>query len=88
MVLVALEEGQAYYRLKMVDMDGSFAYSHIVSIFLKEYISSTVVYPNPAQRYITVSSSVDGTFVLYNAAGHQVWETAIKHGDNKMKFKN
>ena len=81
-------EGQAYYRLKMVDMDGSFGYSRIVSIFLKENVSSTAVYPNPAQAYITISSTIDGTFVIYNAAGAQVLETAIKHGDNKIQIQN
>jgi len=80
------EEGQAYYRLKMVDMDGSFAYSRIVSLFLKEHIASTMVYPNPAQSYITISSPIDGIFALYNAAGHQVLETAIRQGDNKIEI--
>jgi len=69
-------------------MDGSFAYSRIESVFLKEYTSLAVVYPNQAQAYITFSSSIDGTFVVYNAAGHQVLETAIKHGDNKIEIHN
>jgi hypothetical protein len=81
-------EDQAYYRLKMMDKDGSFAYSRIVSIFLKEYISSTMVYPNPVQSYITFSNLIDGTFVVYNAAGHQVLETAVKNGDNKIEIQN
>ena len=69
-------------------MDGSFAYSRIVPVFLREYTLSAVVYPNPAQAHITVKSLTAGTFVLYNAAGHQVLERAIKHGDNKIEIQN
>lgn len=81
-------ERQAYYRLKMVDKDGSFGYSRIVSVFLKEYASLAVIYPNPAQAYINVKSSTVGTFLLYNGAGHQVLKKVLNHGDNKIEIQN
>lgn len=38
-----------YYRLKMVDLDGSFEYSSIVSAFVNESLNHLVIAPNPAQ---------------------------------------
>jgi hypothetical protein len=50
-----------YYRLKIVDNDGSFEYSNIATVNLKETQNSTqlVVYPNPFsdQTYIQVNAS-------------------------------
>jgi hypothetical protein len=45
---------QAYYRLKMVDKDGSFTYSKVLSV--KRTIQSDMlnVYPNPAKGSVRV----------------------------------
>ena len=45
--------GHNLYRLKMIDFDGSFAYSHIQSIAFAELTSMTA-YPNPAVTQTTV----------------------------------
>ncbi len=45
-----------YYRLKMIDKDGKFNYSHIQKVdFSKKYNIS--ILPNPAQDYIIVSGA-------------------------------
>jgi len=45
-----------YYRLKMVDLDGSAKYSSIV--FIKNAVTlTTTVYPNPAIDHITINIS-------------------------------
>lgn len=49
-------EGFTYYQLKMVDKDGSFAYSKVVSAFMKrksDFVISVV--PNPAAAIVTVN---------------------------------
>ncbi len=59
-------KGLTYYRLKMVDQDGSFAYSKTVQAFMGsngEVVVTT--YPNPAKDILTVR--VDGA-----AAGGRV----------------
>lgn len=48
-----LSKGQHYYRLKMVDQDGSYRYSHQV-IFRFNGMESLSVYPLPAAEQITV----------------------------------
>ncbi len=42
--------GINYYRLKQVDLDGSFTYSKIVSITLEALAYDLVVYPNPIAK--------------------------------------
>ena len=51
----------AYYRLKMIDKDGSFQYSFIIT--LKSKVSNRLsVYPNPANSQLTVSATgVEGS---------------------------
>jgi hypothetical protein len=43
-----------YYRLKQVDTDGQFKYSHTVSILKKDKNMALVVYPNPAQNMLFI----------------------------------
>lgn len=67
--------GNNYYRLKIVDIDGSFNYSNIVHLF---YTPTTyfAVYPNPFKEKIIVEAGgiVRGTttFELYDAAGRLI----------------
>lgn len=41
-------EGVNYYRLKQVDEDGSYKYSHIIAIIANAEKGDIVVYPNPS----------------------------------------
>jgi hypothetical protein len=57
------EHNVAYYRLKMVDRDGSFAYSKIISVRKVSDESVTTIGPNPFKN----------NFVVYNVMGkHQI----------------
>ncbi len=47
--------GINYYRLKMVDIDGSYDYSNIIAISLNnEVIQQITVFPNPSNNAITI----------------------------------
>ena len=43
-----------YYRLKSVDLDGSFEYSQTVEVFFDEFNQRYEVYPNPVVDVLTV----------------------------------
>lgn len=43
-----------YYRLKMIDLDGKFKYSKIVSVKLNNNLSNAIVYPNPTMGALNV----------------------------------
>lgn len=50
--------GYSYYRLKQLDLDGSFSYSATEQVFIKDaVVYTTVVYPNPATNQINVQFS-------------------------------
>jgi hypothetical protein len=65
--------GTNYYRLKQVDIDGSFTFSDIVSIHFdkKEKIK---VYPNPAREvvYFRLENEMTGILGIYNLQGQLV----------------
>lgn len=46
-------EGTNYYRLKMVNTDGSYAYSPIVSVYYKGDVSFSI-YPNPTRDKVFI----------------------------------
>lgn len=48
--------GKYYYRLKMVDQDGTFAYSPIRAINAEGAVTMNI-YPNPASDYIVINTA-------------------------------
>jgi hypothetical protein len=55
-----------YYRLRMVDLDGSYKYSKVVRLAQPNLISTVKVYPNPVKDMlqIQVQSVAAGDFTL------------------------
>ncbi len=62
--------GNNVYRLKMIDLDGTYTYSHIVSV---NHVGSSgiAVYPNPAIDQVTVQVPQNGVYAVkvYDAKG-------------------
>src|SRR6185295_18915400 len=48
-------QGNVYYRLKMVNIDGSFDYSNIIAMKLNCNRSEIVVYPNPVTDILNIN---------------------------------
>ncbi len=77
-----------YYRLKITDQNGTFSYSEIKSIKIKNN-ENFLVYPNPVINQPLVVSFVSplliaGTVRLYNSAGKQVYQKIVSKGENKI----
>lgn len=65
-------EGLNYYRLRMVDENGGYEYSDIISVRF-EGESATTVYPNPASDWATVMTPEGfDEIVITDAQGHIV----------------
>lgn len=47
-----------YYRLKMIDADGKFKYSNVITITLSAFTGRVTVFPNPAENFTNVSVNV------------------------------
>ncbi len=65
---------RTYYRLKMVDFDGSFSYSHVESVLVSGKTISGFVYPNPVSDRLHVSALSGKSIQLYNLAGQKLLE--------------
>lgn len=79
-------EGEAYYRLKMLDEDGSYAYSKIIGVRL-DGGSAAYVYPNPVADGGKISlpgyDGKTGTLTLVDASGKVVLKNGftVKNGE-------
>ncbi len=84
--------GVVYYRLKMIDMDGSFSYSTTVSVNLNKGITFglAAVSPNPFTHslslHITAPASTQVTWILTDIHGKMVLENSkeIKAGNHQI----
>ncbi len=77
--------GINYYRLKQVEVDGSFSYSEIVSVNSKAP-TNIRVYPNPTTGLVTIDGLQDceATIIVRNAQGQDVLESLLQ--DNALNL--
>lgn len=69
-------EGNNFYRLKMIDQDGSFAYSRVRKVDFK-IKSQLTLHPNPVSDFLTVAAADLNSLVrleITNMSGHKVRE--------------
>lgn len=60
------------YRLRQVDLDGSFTYSEVISLARRAAEGDITLYPNPARDYLFVEGLPAGTFTITDVAGREV----------------
>lgn len=72
-------KGISYYRLKQVDLNGSFVYSNIIAINRNSSENSITVFPNPVKDLVTVvfTASDQQRKMLITDAGGAVVKTII-----------
>lgn len=80
----ALHTATAYYRLKMVDLDGTWAYSRTESIKIEGDANTLMGYPNPFISTLTISSAILQKAKLLDISGATVHEFNLQSGDNKL----
>lgn len=81
-------EGKNYYRLKMVDLDGSFEYSHIEVVQFKVN-DAILIYPNPVSDMLQIeggNSSGSKTFEVYDRNGLLLYQGIINFEDGKFEI--
>tara|TARA_R110002124_G_scaffold165547_3_gene332916 strand:+ start:750 stop:2441 length:1692 start_codon:yes stop_codon:yes gene_type:complete len=67
---VITDNTKNYYRLKMVDLDGTFAYSRILESPHNEIKTEVVLFPNPNTGYLNITGSKIGeTVSIYDEKG-------------------
>ncbi|GHA65017.1 hypothetical protein GCM10007389_17240 [Pontibacter akesuensis] len=79
--------GIRYYRLKQVDLDGTFEYSKVVAVNLESSTSElqVLVSPNPinynTKVFVTAEEAGEARLVLHSISGQQVYtKSEMLHG--------
>ena len=86
------EAGNAYYRLKQVDKDGTFTYSKILRSNCPVASIKLIIYPNPVTDYADLVFQSDINFVgnvqVFTAAGQFVKSVQIQaqRGQNQIRI--
>jgi hypothetical protein len=78
-----------YYRLKQVDLDGTFAYSPVRTVsFTHSAIPPFTLFPNPARDLVTVATGTAGAAVeVFDATGRRVAQaTADASGTTRLRL--
>lgn len=74
--------GTIYYRLKQIDLDGSYTYSDIVQIDLPEAGVAFNVYPNPVEGQLNIrfssTASIGTQIRLLNQYGQTMFHQALE----------
>jgi hypothetical protein len=79
------QDGDVFYRLKMVDKDGSFRYSPVV-IVKHKLQAGFKIFPNPAATSVTVVHTDREEILelqLVNAAGQIIYRQAVMAGSKQ-----
>ncbi len=71
----AQPSGKGYYRLAMLDVDGTTSYSTVTSVATHCNNSKIMVFPNPSKDFVKVSGLESGSVIkVYNVTGSLVKE--------------
>lgn len=81
----AQQEPTAYYRLKMVDLNGSAKYSSIIRLTQKGG-NSLFAYPNPATNQLNIQVANAGSMNIYAADGKLVKTMTLRAGINTVEI--
>lgn len=69
---VNLKNTTLFYRLKLVDKDGSFTYSAIQSVDLATHTNNIVVYPTPAKDFVYIHTADAKDLQVFDLAGRRM----------------
>lgn len=73
--------GVQYYRLKLVDKDGTAVYSQVIKLATTNSLLSMQLYPNPASRQLYINSNAkSATITIYNVTGAVMLQQNWKPG--------
>ena len=80
--------GNQYYRIREIDIDGAYVYSNVVLLHRKNTSGSFIIFPNPANNYISISAPTNGAgntqLILYDAAGRQLSARTMTGGTEEI----
>lgn len=91
---ILAEKGSNFYRLVIIDKDGNFSYSKIITIGVEKGFSLFVVYPNPFGKKVQVKFNSDGpdhsTMRIIDNNGKVITTQIdqVQKGENRITIQN
>ena len=91
---ILADKGSNFYRLVIIDKDGNFTYSKVITISVEKGISLFVVYPNPFGKKVLVRFNSDGpdqaVMNIINSEGKLITTQTdpVQKGENKLAIRN
>lgn len=83
-------DGDNFYRLKIVDIDGQFEYSPIKSVNIKSVALNVVASPNPVSSLLNIAVNQPGRepyrLRLINRAGQVVFDQKYAAANNRIQL--
>ncbi len=81
-------QGNNYYRLKMIDADGSVTYSGVVLVSFANQLPAIQIYPTPATNYVVIdvlSAAIKPVrFTIMNSAGVIMKQGLLQKREEKL----
>jgi len=75
-------KGVTYYRIKVVDKDGSFSYSNVASVQFTVNGNQLTVYPNPAKESVTIKGNHIASLQVIDNMGRVVKTISLHDATN------
>ncbi len=84
---VGATDASGLYRLKMIDFDGKFDYSKIISIKNDaSQFSKLKIYPNPAISVLNIENMSENTIEIVNISGQKQTVNILSQSDSKSSI--
>jgi hypothetical protein len=81
-----------YYRIREIDLDGSYIYSNVVLVRGKKSLGDFIIFPNPANNYIDVTAPYyianKTEIILYDATGKMLISKTINSATGQINTGN
>lgn len=75
----------AYYRLSQTDYNGTTEYFQSRTVSCNN-AGNIIIYPNPFEDHLTITSEFDGVITLFDVSGKLVFEKVIGAGKNVFRI--
>lgn len=86
----APQRGVNFYRLKILDRNGSISYSSTIEVFNTDDGTKWVVYPNPNNSVLKVrlmgTQGTETQLYLFDIQGKKVWEKKVTLTESEQTF--
>ncbi len=92
--ITGVENSTIYYRIKLIDLDGKYSYSNVISAVRGSSDEALAIYPNPFTNTLTMDYVSESDDVLQLAitdlSGRVVskMDKSITKGSNKITWSN